>query len=237
MRSVRHLSLNEIRIQPDWQILDIGAGSGTISTWLARHLTAEGRVTATDLDPSRIPANPRISPLVHDITRDDLPDSHYDLIHARLVLFHLPSREQVVQRLLTALRPGGLLLLHEFDCTYHRAVYGADPADTVLFHQILAGIHRVLSTAGARLDWGMSAHNALRAAGFADVSTRAQVQTFAGGDAWARLGAINTVQLHDRLLDLGLTAGQLKHFRRLMADPAFVALSYLMTRTLGRRPR
>ena len=47
--------------------------------------------------------------------RDDLPDAHFHLIHARLVLIHLPERDAVLERLVTALRPGGWLVIEDFD--------------------------------------------------------------------------------------------------------------------------
>ena len=35
----------------------------------------------------------------HNIVTDPLPDAAFDLIHARLVLIHIPEREQVLARL------------------------------------------------------------------------------------------------------------------------------------------
>ncbi|MEU8007223.1 class I SAM-dependent methyltransferase [Catellatospora sp. NPDC049111] len=229
--------LDGIGIQADWQILDIGAGSGTVATWLADRIGADGMVTATDIDPSRIPAHPRITAVPHNVAADPLPDGYYDLIHSRLVLIHLPDREQILNKLLAALKPGGSLMLHEFDCTARRTVVGGDADDAALFDRVITGINRVLRTAGAQLDWGIAAHTAMTQAGFVDVATDASMHSCRGGDAWANLAAVNTMQLHEQLLDTGLTVADLERFRALMAAPDFVAMSYLMTRTLGRRPQ
>ena len=43
----------------------------------------------------------------HDVTADAIPAARYDLIHARLVLSHLPQRGDVMVRLVRALWPGG----------------------------------------------------------------------------------------------------------------------------------
>jgi len=43
----------------------------------------------------------------HNIVSDPLPDAAFDLIHARLVLIHIPEREKVLARLVAALKPGG----------------------------------------------------------------------------------------------------------------------------------
>ncbi len=40
----------------------------------------------------------------------------FDAIVARLLLFHLPDREAVLRRQLDALRPGGTMVVAEFDC-------------------------------------------------------------------------------------------------------------------------
>jgi len=221
-----------------WQVLEAGAGSGTIATWLADRVGPHGHVTAVDIDTSRIPAHPAITTQQLDLTTDAvrLPDGVYDLIHARLVLIHLPQREQIVRDLPRALAPGGLLVLHEFDCTFPRTAYGASHDDKVLFERVIAAVNNILAAAGAQLDWGTRAHDALTAAGLVDVTTRVHAETFGGRDAWARLGAINTVQLQSLLLQRGLTEQDLTRYRDLMADPDFTAMSYLMTSTTGRRP-
>jgi trans-aconitate methyltransferase len=46
---------------------------------------------------------------------DPLPDAAFDLIHARLVLIHVPEREEVLARLVAALKPGGWMVEEEFD--------------------------------------------------------------------------------------------------------------------------
>ena len=51
----------------------------------------------------------------HDIVADELEEDAFDLVHSRLVLDHLPEREQVVQPMAAALRPGGWLVLESFD--------------------------------------------------------------------------------------------------------------------------
>src|SRR5438874_771600 len=47
--------LGRLGIQPDWNCLEIGAGVGTVSAWLATRCP-RGRIIATDLDTSLIPA-------------------------------------------------------------------------------------------------------------------------------------------------------------------------------------
>jgi len=229
-------SLAEIGIQPGWQIMDVGAGSGTIARWMADQLGGTGLVLATDLDPALIGDHPGVTTVRHDIITGDLPTDFYDLIHARLVLIHLRQREHVLRRLYSALRSGGRLVLHEFDCTFPRQVLRGERAQADLFANVVDGINRVLQDAGARLDWGSTAAAALIRNGYTDVTARAYAESFTGGSPWARLGAINTLQLAGKLVQVGLTDDDLSAFRLLMQDPRFTAMSYLMTCTVGRRP-
>jgi SAM-dependent methyltransferase len=62
----------------------------------------------------------------HDITADAIPLARYDLIHARLVLSHLPQRRDVLVRLIEALRPGGWLVIEDFCHAFER---GSEPTD------------------------------------------------------------------------------------------------------------
>src|SRR3954468_2557962 len=54
--------------------------------------------------------------VVHDVTEDvPLPRAPFDLVYARLLLFHLPQRVTVLRRLWDAVAPGGHLLVQDYD--------------------------------------------------------------------------------------------------------------------------
>jgi SAM-dependent methyltransferase len=111
---------------PDARCLEIGAGTGSIAHWLANRLAPAGQVIATDLDPSLIAPHQRITTLSHDISRDQLP-GRFDLIHARLVLAHLPDRHHILGKLSKALNPGGALIIEEFDPGWDRCLLHPRP--------------------------------------------------------------------------------------------------------------
>ena len=51
-----------------------------------------------------------------DLTSDSaLPGAPYDLVYARLLLYHLPQRVDVLRRLWAAVAPGGYLLIQDYD--------------------------------------------------------------------------------------------------------------------------
>jgi 2-polyprenyl-3-methyl-5-hydroxy-6-metoxy-1,4-benzoquinol methylase len=98
---------------PGANCLEVAAGGGSVAAWLAEQVGPSGRVLATDTKPDLIAPGPRLTVRRHDILTG-APGRGYDLVHARLLLNHLPRRRQVVHLLADALRPGGVLLTEDF---------------------------------------------------------------------------------------------------------------------------
>jgi len=75
-------------------------------------------VRATDVRPEHVcaiseAALPNLEVTRYDIVRDPPPPQSYDLIHARFVLEHLPSRNRVLRSLASMLSPGGWLVIED----------------------------------------------------------------------------------------------------------------------------
>src|SRR5882724_9938718 len=117
-----------------WQCLEIGGGGGSIASWLAARVGGMGRVVATDIDPRFLKAlnHPLVEVWQHNIVSDPLPEAAFDLVHARLVLIHVPQREEVLRRMIRALKPGGWLLSEEFDSASLIPDPGVNPGETLL---------------------------------------------------------------------------------------------------------
>ena len=90
---------------------------GGIALWLADRVGETGHVLATDLDTRFLDGHGRANLEVrtHNIVTDPLDEAAFDVIHARAVVEHVADREQVLKRLVAALRPGGWLLIEEVD--------------------------------------------------------------------------------------------------------------------------
>src|SRR5689334_15849917 len=81
-------------IEPGWNCLELGAGAGSIATWLSHAVGPGGAVVAIDLDPRflvDLPANVEVRAV--DVRHGDISDG-YDLIHARCLLQHLTERAE-----------------------------------------------------------------------------------------------------------------------------------------------
>src|SRR3954454_23834874 len=96
-----------------WDCLDAGAGTGSLAVALAERVGATGSVTALDADVRFLAPleSARVNVVRSDLTDEPLPADRFDLVHARLVLEHLPERDRVLAALAASVRPGGWLLI------------------------------------------------------------------------------------------------------------------------------
>lgn len=117
--------LDQIALAPGASCLDAGCGPGETMRLMAQRVGPAGRVTGIDVD-ARLGAQAltmlhhaghrqcRFAP--HDVTADEpLPDAPFDLVYARLLLYHLPQRVNVLRRLWDTVAAGGHLLIHDYD--------------------------------------------------------------------------------------------------------------------------
>lgn len=227
--------LAETGVGPGWHCLEVGAGGGSIAHWLARQVAPTGSVLATDINPRHIAPAAGLTVARHDITRDPLPEAHFDLIHARLVLLHLPERLAVLDALVRALRPGGWLQLDEFDISYGPVLAAPDSESAVLYQRFLDAKAEVMRTAGAQGDWGSRAGAAMRAAGLTQVDSRPRVELWDRDSPGLHLLVHHTRHLRDRLVEHGITDDDLARLRGVLADPAFRACSCVYYTVQGRR--
>jgi SAM-dependent methyltransferase len=225
-------------IPTGWQCLDVGSGAGTITAWLSDQVGPGGHVTALDLDPHHVRAADNVTICRADIRTVALPERQFDLVHTRLVLLHLAERDLVLDRLVTALKPGGILVVSDWDGTWRDwLLHTLSHAAADAFHAFQSALLAVLEDNGADLGWARRAPLAMRAAGLVDVDTVVHNRLWAGGQAGCLLHASNSHQLHDALLGRGVTPTQLDLLREAMRNPTTLAYCYPMFTTTGRRPK
>lgn len=218
--------------------LELGAGGGSIAGWLAARTGPSGRVLATDLNTRHLRTNEGYEVLRHDLIEEPVPDGPWDVIHARLVLLHLPARREILHRLVAALAPGGALVIEDFETTFLKSVLVAPtPEDAELvdtYHQALIG--KVLPGHGNDPAWAGQVHAAMTGEGLVEVDTLVYARSWPGGSPGARLIAANIGQAWADFLAAGMTEEQLQALDRLTADPGLVVRTPLTYSTIGRRP-
>lgn len=226
--------LAQTGVTDGWHCLEVGAGGGSVAVWLAGRVAPSGSVLATDIKPAHIRAGAGLEVARHDIVRDPLPEAAFDLIHARLVLLHLPERREVLGRLARALRPGGWLQLDEFDITYGPALLMPSGRARELYEGFLAAKARVFATAGGDGAWGRHVAQAMHDAGLVDVDPDVHLEVWHSGSPGARLLIHHTFHLRDRFIEAGMTDRDLREVRTVMADPRFRATSCAIYSVQGR---
>ncbi|WBB67993.1 methyltransferase domain-containing protein [Micromonospora sp. WMMD812] len=215
---------------------EVGAGGGSVAHGMAWAVGADGHVLATDIDTSRLAPTANLDVRRHDVRTELPPGAAFDLVHARLVLLHLPERRHILRSLTGALAPGGWLVVEEFDCTAPLRVLTAPNDDAAkLFGQVADAMLGILQGHGADLAWAQDVHAEMTYAGLVDVDTVTHAESWAGESSGASLYETNSRQLEPELLEAGFTPGQLEAFRKLLRDPAFAVMSYEFVSTRGRR--
>lgn len=230
--------LSALGVGEAWRCLEVGAGGGSLANWLGRRVGDTGSVLATDIDVGLVgEVVDNVEVRRHDIVRDPLPESAFDLVHARLVLLHLPERRTALHRIWHALKPGGFLLLEDFDCTWQHVLAAPDTQSARLFERISDGVLELLRQAGADIAWGRNAYAALAETGYVDLSVHGYAEVWRGGSVGAHLHRANARQTAARLVGQGLaTETEIADFLELVEDPRLAVNSLLMLSTTGRRP-
>jgi 2-polyprenyl-3-methyl-5-hydroxy-6-metoxy-1,4-benzoquinol methylase len=218
--------------------LEVGSGNGSIAVWLADQVGPEGFVLATDMTPRAIAPRDNLSVLRHDITTSAPLGGAWDLVHVRLLLNHLPQRRNILHRLANELRPGGVLLSEDYSPTraIDLVIYARTPQDAALLGQYQAAHYRALAAHGNDRAWSRRAIIAMMEEGLLGTQVVIHGETWRGGGAGCQFMAAGLAQLHDELLEFGMTEGQLDRVCELFNDPAVLLHGHLMYSTSGRKP-
>lgn len=220
------------------QCLEVGAGAGSIATWLADQVGDSGQVTAVDLDTRHIPAHPRLRTVACDITTTPVPAGQYDLIHARLLLNHLPERRQVVEALIGHLTPGGWLLTEDQSPRDPARVVACAPSDVDadLVRRFQSRLLDILSARGNDRGWAREAFGVYVAA-LVNVQEQVWAQHWPGGGPGCRLQRASLSQIADQLVARGMTPAELERLHELLADPRLVLHGHPLYSVAGQAPR
>jgi 2-polyprenyl-3-methyl-5-hydroxy-6-metoxy-1,4-benzoquinol methylase len=234
--TIRHLE--SLGVAEGWQCLEVGGGGGSVTEWLCGRVGTTGRVVATDINTQFLDAiqAPNLEVRRHDIVAEALPTRVFDLVHARMVLTHLADRQQGLQRMVAALKPGGWLLVEEMDCMSWLADPSGELEAVVLFTKGAAAIDRVMSEAGVNLYYGRRLFGDVRASGLGSVAGEGRVLMVYGGTPNAQELQLTATQLFSRSSAAGLLSEpEQRDFLELLGQPDFVWMSQTILAVWGQR--
>jgi ubiquinone/menaquinone biosynthesis C-methylase UbiE len=187
-------------LSPDFHVLDVGCGPGTITGDLASrvtHVTAvEHTSAALDLARAEMAGLTNVSYVVTDAHALDLPDDSFDVVHAHQVLQHVGDPVQALREMRRVCKPGGLVAVRDSDYrgfTWFPEIPAFD--EWMRLYQEAALANGGEPQAGRRLlSWA-------RAAGFTDITASSSTWCFANPQDRQYWGGMWT----DRILQSALT--------------------------------
>jgi SAM-dependent methyltransferase len=233
--------LADLGVSDGWHCLEVGFGAGGVALWLAARVGSTGRVVATDLDPRFLDRHGRANLDVrqHDIVTDPLEEAAFDLAHARAVLEHLPGRQRALERMISAVRPGGWLVLEAIDfggvMAAAMAHYTDPPEHAPLFERTVRALEAILTAAGGDANFGARLVRTLTDAGLVNIAAEARTPLVAGGTETLVPGSVE--HLAEHLVRTGLvTASDIESVRAMTADRSCHYVPPPMVTAWGQRP-
>ncbi len=236
-------ALEATGVSPGWRCLEVGGGSGSVAAWLGRQVGPTGQVIVTEIDDLFLTAltalnQPNFEVQRHDIGADPLPEGAFDLIHARLVLQWVPARHEALRRIVAALKPGGWVVIEEYEpLLTDRGFPTRDAADAALYQKMVTAQVEFLSIRGGEEGWGRNLYQRLRDHGLVDVGMSGHLEVWLSGSIGAQLDRGSYERMREQVVSAGfVTQEEVEQVLALLDAPNFAVSSPVMLTAWGRRP-
>jgi SAM-dependent methyltransferase len=224
-------------VREGWNVLMVAGGGGSLVEWMAQRVGPTGRVVATDLDPRFLrPLADRYENLEvreHNVVTDPLPRDAFDLVHTRLLVAHLPQRVDVIAKMAVAAKPGGLLMIEDFDSASFGPAYPSEASE-----KVRQAAMSFLAANGYDGFTGRRLPGWLRQAGLVDVDAAGSVLTLRGSStSLPQMYLAMFRQTRQRMVEMGvLSEADADGLERRYGDPEYDSLAHTMMTVWGRRP-
>lgn len=176
--------LQQARIARGARCLDLGCGGGHVSLEMARMAGAQGRVLGIDMDTTKLElARQRAEQqglqveFEHANVHELSAEAQFDVVYARFLLTHLHQPADAVQRMLRALRPGGVLIVEDIQISASFAY----PASAALARHVM-WYEAAVERRGGDPNIGPKLPSLLRAAGVEQVQLAIVQPSFLQGE-------------------------------------------------------
>ncbi len=152
-------------IETGMRVLEIGSGAGDVAIMLTELVGTSGQVVGVDINPTILEtARQRVSDagiknvdFVAGDARTLTFDEKFDALMGRFVLMYMAAPVNALQKLVTHLKPGGIVAFQEPEYTLYPAY---SHPDTPLMNQLIKWILDVFKHSGAHLDMGIGLYQA-----------------------------------------------------------------------------
>lgn len=200
--TIRHIE--QRGIDRRWSCLEIGAGGGSITRWLCARVGVRGRVLAIDIDPQFLEnlSYPNLDVWQHDIRSEGLPEEQFDLAHVRLVLMHLSEPQKAWKQIVETLKPGGWIVVEEFDELSFGANPSINPGEVDL--KVRQVFHEVMTARGVDLRYGRLLVQELQANGLVNIGVEASASLWGRKSAGTSMMKLSFEELREPMIGSGL---------------------------------
>ena len=167
--STQHLC-KRAGIAQGMRVLEIGSGAGDVALMLAELVGPEGQVVGVDINPTILGTARRratdtgirnVEFIAGDARTLDFSDK-FDAVVGRFVLMYMAAPREAFAKLITHLKPGGIVAFQEPEYTLYPALLHPN---TPLMNQLIRWILEVFEHSGAHLDMGIGLYRAFVDAG------------------------------------------------------------------------
>lgn len=232
-------------LKPGMTVLDMGCGPGHASFDLAAIVGPEGWVIAVDQSPIFLEALKRgaearrltnIETLECDLAQLDLPQNSVDFVWTRWVLSFTPDPGQILDRVATALKPGGRFVAHEYG---DYSTFRIHPVEPVMV-RFIAAVTDSWREFGGEPHIGLELPRHFDRLGWSTEGLTPHVLTVRKSDlAWRWPWNWLTESGIPRLVELGFVsksdeAELLDFLHRRAADPATVMVTPMVVEAIAR---
>lgn len=207
-----------ITVQEGWRCAEVGAGTGTVARWLSNRVGHYGMIEAIDTEIAHMEDlnAPNLRIIKQDITTRPLESAAYDLVHAKILLMHLPERERVLRELASAVKPGGYLLVEEADV---RSIQRVEPPAPTLT-RAAAALETFFYMMGADPAYAMSLRPAIQETGLHVMGTDCQVTAVQAGTQEMLSVSLSLAKLAPMIVKAGLMSdAEVQQAFALMEEP------------------
>ena len=169
------------------KVLDVGSGAGDVAIAAAHVVGAEGRVVGVDVNErvletartrTRRAGHRNVEFVAGDARTLEL-GSDFDAVVGRLVLIFMADPAAALRKLITHLRPGGIVAFQEVDATLFD---GLAHSDTPLANQLMEWIRDTFRRSGVHVGLGRELPGTFAAAGLAVPEAHLDIPVGAGAD-------------------------------------------------------
>jgi SAM-dependent methyltransferase len=133
-----------------------------------------------------------------------MPQDEFDLVHARLVLEHLSDRRQILDRLIATLRPGGWVVIEDYDWSCF-GFEGESPGFSSDIAEVILGF---MAEAGFERDYGRRVVGDIEAAGLTDIRGEGRARLIDSTSAGFDFFRLSFESLRGAIVDAGLVSAE-----------------------------